>query len=252
MSTTQDDYPPINRGEQEWYFFSPREKLYAKGNVTKRTVPGGYWNASGKECSSVLFEGNEIGKWRTMIFHEGKRGDDDYPPINRGEHEWYFFSPREKLYAKGNVTKRTVPGGYWNASGKECSSVLFEGNEIGKWRTMIFHEGKRGDGNNKPTPWLMREYRLVGSSHCNMKLDDWVLYKIYVNPKNYRSRGGGSRGFGTGGTDGRVFGGESTTAAEATTTTAFGSCGIRGTDDRVCGGQSTTVAAATTTTATVR
>ncbi|KAF7844790.1 NAC domain-containing protein 68-like [Senna tora] len=105
----------------------------------------------------MMFYIPEVQVWQ----HNPKQLADDYPPINRGEHEWYFFSPREKLYAKGNVTKRTVPGGYWNASGKECSSVLFEGNEIGKWRTMIFHEGKRGD---EVQVWQHNPKQLAASS----------------------------------------------------------------------------------------
>ncbi|KAF7833720.1 myosin-10 isoform X3 [Senna tora] len=75
------DYSSMNPGEEEWYFFSQREKLYPKRGVTKRTAPGGYWNTSGTE-TSVLFGGRTIGHWRTMVFYEGKRQDKPKKPTH--------------------------------------------------------------------------------------------------------------------------------------------------------------------------
>ncbi|XP_021894084.1 NAC transcription factor 47-like [Carica papaya] len=92
-----------------------------------------------------------------------------------GEKEWYFFTPRDKKYPKGNRPSRKAGNGYWKATGADKDIT---DNESGR-----------------KTNWIMHEYRLsnppapANQSHDNMRLDDWVLCRIYQKiRKNMRAR----------------------------------------------------------------
>ncbi|KAK4412960.1 NAC domain-containing protein JA2 [Sesamum alatum] len=95
------------------------------------------------------------------------------------ESEWYFFTPRFKKYANGDRPNRGTPGGYWKATGADVI-IHSHGLMIGKKRTLCFYAGKPMAG--KKTNWIMHEYRVdkLASKPANgMKLDDWVLCKVF-------------------------------------------------------------------------
>ncbi|KAK9087949.1 hypothetical protein Syun_030343 [Stephania yunnanensis] len=63
-----------NRGENIWYFFSPRHRKYAKGIRPNRVVDSnrpGYWKATGKEESIEFPKGTYIGYKVSLVFYEG-------------------------------------------------------------------------------------------------------------------------------------------------------------------------------------
>ncbi|KAH7849099.1 hypothetical protein Vadar_012912 [Vaccinium darrowii] len=110
------------------------------------------------------------------------------------EHEWFFFTPRVKKFAGGSRPDRAANNGYWKATGA-VTPVIHSDNKkiVGYKSTLVFYEGHRP--NSKKTNWIMHEYTLEKhnstSSKCkasgDMKLDDWVLCKIY-NRKPYVSK----------------------------------------------------------------
>ncbi|XP_042410820.1 NAC transcription factor 29-like [Zingiber officinale] len=106
-----------------------------------------------------------------------------------GEQEWYFFSPRERKYPNGVRPNRAAASGYWKATGtdKPIRSSRGDGH-IGVKKALVFYKGRPPKGHK--TNWIMHEYRLAEArpsntyrppkfSNTSMRLDDWVLCRIY-------------------------------------------------------------------------
>ncbi|CAK8536687.1 unnamed protein product [Lathyrus sativus] len=107
-----------------------------------------------------------------------------------GENEWYFFSPRERKYPNGVRPNRATVSGYWKATGTDKS--IFSGSKhIGVKKALVFYKGRPPKGIK--TDWIMHEYRLIGSRKQtnrqigSMRLDDWVLCRIYKKKNNTKS-----------------------------------------------------------------
>ncbi|ONK78412.1 uncharacterized protein A4U43_C02F18500 [Asparagus officinalis] len=106
-----------------------------------------------------------------------------------GDKEWYFFSSRDRKYPNGVRPNRAAASGYWKATGTDKPIVASRGNEnIGFKKALVFYKGKPPKG--VKTNWIMHEYRLseaknktnlrpVKLKDSPMRLDDWVLCRIY-------------------------------------------------------------------------
>ncbi|KAJ3670246.1 hypothetical protein LUZ60_010570 [Juncus effusus] len=109
-----------------------------------------------------------------------------------GEQEWYFFSPRDRKYPNGARPNRAATSGYWKATGTD-KPILSSGgtHKVGVKKALVFYRGKPPKGIK--TNWIMHEYRLadgtvprppsgdvIGSrKKISLRLDDWVLCRIY-------------------------------------------------------------------------
>ncbi|XVE83358.1 hypothetical protein DITRI_Ditri16bG0083000 [Diplodiscus trichospermus] len=106
-----------------------------------------------------------------------------------GEGEWYFFTPRDKKYRNGSRPRRAAGDGYWKATGADRTLKSSKGAEIGYRKALVFYRGKPPKG--VKTDWMMHEYRLkdpparLNASIHDMRLDDWVLCKIYKKSDKY-------------------------------------------------------------------
>ncbi|KAK7274863.1 hypothetical protein RIF29_15963 [Crotalaria pallida] len=101
---------------------------------------------------------------------------------NFGENEWYFFTPRDRKYPNGVRPNRATVSGYWKATGTD--KAIYSGSKhIGVKKALVFYKGRPPKGIK--SDWIMHEYRLVGSRRQtnrqigSMRLDDWVLCRIY-------------------------------------------------------------------------
>ncbi|KAF8669285.1 hypothetical protein HU200_051619 [Digitaria exilis] len=112
-----------------------------------------------------------------------------------GEHEWYFFSPRDRKYPNGARPNRAATSGYWKATGTDKPILASGGNreKVGVKKALVFYRGKPPKGIK--TNWIMHEYRLTdaassattnrpppgaaGGKATSLRLDDWVLCRIY-------------------------------------------------------------------------
>ncbi|XP_050379614.1 NAC transcription factor 32-like [Argentina anserina] len=68
----------LNRhGEQEWYFFTPRERKYAHGSRPNRTADhgNGFWKVTGKDEVITLASGARIGFKNTLDYFEGTHSE---------------------------------------------------------------------------------------------------------------------------------------------------------------------------------
>ncbi|KAI3439936.1 NAC domain-containing protein [Psidium guajava] len=60
-------------GEQEWYFFSPRDRKYPNGARPNRAVTSGYWKATGTDKPIFASSGNrKVGVKKALVFYCGK------------------------------------------------------------------------------------------------------------------------------------------------------------------------------------
>ncbi|XP_062204770.1 NAC transcription factor 29-like [Phragmites australis] len=107
-----------------------------------------------------------------------------------GENEWYFFSPRDRKYPNGARPNRAAGSGYWKATGTDKAILSTPTSEnIGVKKALVFYRGKPPKG--AKTDWIMHEYRLTGANKTtkrsrgsSMRLDDWVLCRIYKKSNN--------------------------------------------------------------------
>uniref|UniRef100_A0A0D9VTK3 NAC domain-containing protein n=1 Tax=Leersia perrieri TaxID=77586 RepID=A0A0D9VTK3_9ORYZ len=114
-----------------------------------------------------------------------------------GDREWYFFSPRDRKYPNGIRPNRAAGSGYWKATGTDKPIHSSSGgggggrNEsVGVKKALVFYKGRPPKGTK--TNWIMHEYRLAAADahaantyrpmkfrNASMRLDDWVLCRIY-------------------------------------------------------------------------
>ncbi|XXG59800.1 hypothetical protein AAC387_Pa04g1819 [Persea americana] len=60
-------------GEQEWYFFSPRERKYPNGARPNRAATSGYWKATGTDKPILTSGGNQkVGVKKALVFYGGR------------------------------------------------------------------------------------------------------------------------------------------------------------------------------------
>ncbi|XP_057508070.1 protein SOMBRERO-like [Actinidia eriantha] len=60
--------------ENEWYFFSHKDKKYPTGTRTNRATTAGFWKATGRDKAIHLSSGNSkrIGMRKTLVFYTGR------------------------------------------------------------------------------------------------------------------------------------------------------------------------------------
>lgn len=59
-------------GEDEWFFFSPRDRKYPNGVRPNRTTASGYWKATGSDRPILSPDGSKIGVKKALVFYIGK------------------------------------------------------------------------------------------------------------------------------------------------------------------------------------
>lgn len=69
---TSTDRCRIGYEEQnEWYFFSHKDKKYPTGTRTNRATMAGFWKATGRD-KSVYDKSKLIGMRKTLVFYKGR------------------------------------------------------------------------------------------------------------------------------------------------------------------------------------
>lgn len=61
-------------GEQEWYFFSPRDRKYPNGARPNRAASSGYWKATGTDKPILASSDGhrKVGVKKALVFYGGK------------------------------------------------------------------------------------------------------------------------------------------------------------------------------------
>ncbi|KAK2981533.1 hypothetical protein RJ640_026791, partial [Escallonia rubra] len=99
------------------------------------------------------------------------------------EHCMYFFTPRDRKYKNGNRPNRVAGGGYWKATSGD-QEIKFGGHLVGAKKALVFYNGNPSEGSK--TNWIMHEFVVLENlpqsqerGAKSIKLDDWVLCRIY-------------------------------------------------------------------------
>ncbi|OMO68892.1 No apical meristem (NAM) protein [Corchorus olitorius] len=114
------------------------------------------------------------------------------PPNTIEEVELYSYNPEA-------LTGRGTGDGFWKATGVD-KQVRDQGKLEGLKKTLVYYRGKPPKG--KKTNWIMHEYVLKDPPPTqragihDMKLDNWVLCKVY-NKKHGKKQDGETSGKGT-------------------------------------------------------
>jgi len=110
-----------------------------------------------------------------------------------GEKEWYFFTPRNRKYPNGVRPNRATKLGYWKATGTD-KGIKSGSKYVGVKKTLVFYQGRPPSG--MKTNWIMNEYRLGDPKRQptrlsgSMRLDEWVLCRIYKKGISGKNKGG--------------------------------------------------------------
>ena len=67
-------YPVL--GDNDWYFFTPRDRKYPKGKRPSRAAGDGYWKATGVD-KSIKHKNELVGYRRSLAFYLGKSPNDE-------------------------------------------------------------------------------------------------------------------------------------------------------------------------------
>ncbi|XP_058068810.1 NAC domain-containing protein 72-like [Magnolia sinica] len=125
----------------------------------------------------------------------GTESHTDYLSSRRIRKECYFFTSRDRKYKNGRRPNRSAGNGYWKATGSDNPITDENGLDTG-WvkKALVYYRG--GHKVSTKTNWSMNEYRLkelsdtkTRSSDGNMRLDGWVLCRIYERSEKKNTNG---------------------------------------------------------------
>ncbi|CAA6665851.1 unnamed protein product [Spirodela intermedia] len=111
----------IGSGPQnEWYFFSHKDKKYPTGTRTNRATNAGFWKATGRDKSIHLTNSKRIGMRKTLVFYTGRaphgqktdwimheyRLEEDHSDIQRGWVVCRVF--KKKIHLRGSPSETAL------------------------------------------------------------------------------------------------------------------------------------------------
>lgn len=92
------------------------------------------------------------------------------------QHEWYFFSHKDKKYPTGTRTNRATKAGFWKATGRD-KAIYSKHNLIGMRKTLVFYKGRAPNG--QKSDWIMHEYRIETNENGTPQEEGWVVCRVF-------------------------------------------------------------------------
>lgn len=107
------------------------------------------------------------------------------------QHDWYFFSHKDKKYPTGTRTNRATAAGFWKATGRD-KAIHTNLKKIGMRKTLVFYKGRAPHG--QKTDWIMHEYRLDDAEYPQantfneLQEDGWVVCRVFKKRNHHKSQ----------------------------------------------------------------
>ncbi|XP_030480877.2 NAC transcription factor 25 [Cannabis sativa] len=138
-------------GEQEWYFFSPRDRKYPNGARPNRAATSGYWKATGTDKPIMSSNGchEKVGVKKALVFYGGK-------PPKGVKTNWIMHEYR--LVDSSSSSSTNI-----NNINNNNNNSSYNSNHI------IPQHHQQQQHSTPPTP----------NKKASLRLDDWVLCRIY-------------------------------------------------------------------------
>ncbi|KAK8934450.1 NAC domain-containing protein 7 [Platanthera zijinensis] len=95
------------------------------------------------------------------------------------QHNWYFFSHKDKKYPTGTRTNRASTTGFWKATGRD-KPIYLKHKLIGMRKTLVFYKGRAPNG--QKSDWIMHEYRLESDENVTQQIskeEGWVVCRAF-------------------------------------------------------------------------
>ena len=77
-------------GNDEWFYFTPRDRKYPNGQRPNRSITNGHWKATGAD-KEIKFEDRKVGYRKSLVFYRG--GPRDGVKTNWMMHEFRVAEP---------------------------------------------------------------------------------------------------------------------------------------------------------------
>ncbi|KAI5386524.1 NAC transcription factor 25 [Lathyrus oleraceus] len=139
-------------GEQEWYFFSPRDRKYPNGARPNRAATSGYWKATGTDKPILTCDGHvKVGVKKALVFYGGK------PPkgvkTNWIMHEYRLITDHNNNNSSYNAASKTpsLVGVDHPPSNNKKNSLRLD-----DW--VLCRIYKKNNSSTMPRPPLMDQY----------------------------------------------------------------------------------------------
>uniref|UniRef100_J3MB03 NAC domain-containing protein n=1 Tax=Oryza brachyantha TaxID=4533 RepID=J3MB03_ORYBR len=138
----------IGSGPQnDWYFFSHKDKKYPTGTRTNRATAAGFWKATGRD-KAIYSSSNRIGMRKTLVFYKGRA-----PHGQKSDwimHEYRLDDPSSAAAAATAVafpsyssSSSPMHGGAGDQAAQEEGWVICR---VFKKKNLVHHGGQRGGG----------------------------------------------------------------------------------------------------------
>ncbi|KAF3796737.1 NAC domain-containing protein 72 [Nymphaea thermarum] len=180
-------------GDNEWYFFSRRDRKFPNGSRPNWGAGSGFWKATGTD-KTIVFNGRKVGTKKALVFYVGK-------PQNGSKTNWIMHEyqllddngclPQKKatpshiythITMEGVADLMYLPRGFrfhpsdeelllqyllpktlgmafsHNATGTD-KTITSGGRKVGVKKSLLFYIGKPPNGSK--TNWIMHEYKVL-------------------------------------------------------------------------------------------
>lgn len=124
--------------QNDWYFFSHKDKKYPTGTRTNRATAAGFWKATGRD-KIIYSNGRRIGMRKTLVFYKGRA-----PHGQKSDWIMHEYRLDDNIISPEDVTVREVcidfrTFNYESDQSDKVCGLSFEYGETVMFHLVILH-----------------------------------------------------------------------------------------------------------------